>query len=101
RRRARPQGAQEPQGRHLRRAWRRPVVGRVLPPGRARLRVLLAIPRADRSARRGAGSAGQEGRRRGVAFSRERSMSWHTMALGVATMFVLALPMAPAARAQA
>ena len=69
RRRARPQGAQESQGRHLRRAWRRSGVGRVLPRGRARLCVVLAVPRADRAAGRGAGGARQEGRRRGVGFS--------------------------------
>ena len=52
----------EPQGRHLRRARRRSGFGRVLPRDRARLRVLLAVPRADRAARRRAGGAGQEGR---------------------------------------
>ena len=67
RRRARPQGPQQAQGRHLRRARRRPGLGRVLPRGRARLCVLLAVPRADRAARRGAGGARQEGRGRGVA----------------------------------
>ena len=56
----------EAQGRHLRRARRRSGLGRVLPRGRARLRVLLAVPRADRAARRGAGRARQEGRGRGV-----------------------------------
>ncbi len=66
RRRARPQGAQEPQGRHLRRARRRSGLGCVLPRGRARLRVLLAVPRADRAARRGAGRARQEGRGRSL-----------------------------------
>ena len=54
------------QGRHLRRARRRSGVGRVLPRDRARLRVLLAVPRADRAACRGAGGARQEGRRRSV-----------------------------------
>ncbi len=58
--RARPQGAQRAEARHLRRAWRRPGVGRVLPRSRARLRVLLAIPRADRASRRGASRARQE-----------------------------------------
>ena len=66
RRRARPQGPQGPQGRHLRRARRRSGLGRVLPRDRARLRVLLAVPRADRAAGRGAGGAGQEGRGRGL-----------------------------------
>src|SRR4029079_16617064 len=55
RRRARPQGAQESQGRHLRRARRRSGLGCVLPRCRARLRVLFAVPRADRTARRGPG----------------------------------------------
>ena len=48
-----------PQGRHLRRARRRSGVGRVLPRGRARLRLLLALPRADRAACRGASRARQ------------------------------------------
>ena len=39
------------QDRHLRRARRRPELGRLLPRGRARLRVLLAVPRAARSPR--------------------------------------------------
>ena len=62
RRRARPQGAAEAQGRHLRRAWRRSGLGRLLPRGQARLRVVLAVPRADRAACRRAGGAGQEPR---------------------------------------
>ena len=41
-----------PQARHLRRARRRPGLDRVLPDGRARLRELLALPRADRARRR-------------------------------------------------
>ena len=41
----------------------------VLPRGRARLRVVLAVPRADRAARRRAGRARQEGRRRGLSAS--------------------------------
>ena len=57
---------QRPQGRHLRRARRRSGFGRVLPRDRARLRVLLAVPRSDRAAGRGAGGAGQEGRGRGL-----------------------------------
>ena len=62
RRRARPQGAAKSQARHLRRARRRSGFGRVLPRGRARLCVVLAVPRADRAACRGAGGAGK-GRR--------------------------------------
>ena len=50
--RARPRDAARPQARHLRRARRRSRLGRVLPRGRARLRVVLAVPRADRPARR-------------------------------------------------
>ena len=46
------------QARHLRRAWRRSRLGRVLPRGRARLRVLLAVPGADRALGRRAGGAG-------------------------------------------
>ncbi len=37
------------EGRHLRRTRRRALVGRVLPPRRAGLRLLLALPRADRA----------------------------------------------------
>ena len=51
----------KPEDRHLRRARRRPAVGRVLPPRRARLRLLLAVPRADRPPGRGAGRAGGTG----------------------------------------
>ena len=47
-----------PQARHLRRARRRPRLDPVLPDGRARLRVVLALSGADRPARRGAGCAG-------------------------------------------
>ena len=47
------------QARHLRRTRRRSGLGRVLPRGRARLRVLLAVPRADRAIGRGAGGTGQ------------------------------------------
>ena len=43
---------------HLRRARRRPEVDRLLRARRPHLRVLFAVPRADRSARRGAGGAG-------------------------------------------
>ena len=46
---------------HLRRARRRADVGRVLPRARARLRQLLAVPRAARPARRSAGSARRSG----------------------------------------
>ena len=47
-----PRDASRPQARHLRRARRRSRVGRVLPRGRPRLRVVLAVPRADRPPRR-------------------------------------------------
>ena len=73
--RARPQGAQRTQARHLRRAWRRPGLGRVLPRGRARLRVVLAVPRADRAARRRAGGARQGHRQHGVELSRNGPFS--------------------------
>ena len=53
--RARAQGAARPQGRHLRRARRRPGLDRLLPRDGARLRVLLAVPRAGRAPRRRAG----------------------------------------------
>ena len=46
-----------------------PGLDRVLPRGRARLRVVLALPRADRAARRGAGGARQGRGWRGLAIS--------------------------------
>ena len=49
------------QARHLRRAWRRSGLDPLLRGGRARLRVVLALPRADRPAGRGAGGGAQEG----------------------------------------
>ena len=52
-----------PQARRLRRARRRPGVDPLLPEGRLELRVLLAVPRADRAAGGGAGGAGGQGRR--------------------------------------
>ena len=67
RRAARPQDAAGSQGRHLRRAWRRSRLRRVLPRGRARLCLLLALPRADRPPRRGASRARQGGREPGVS----------------------------------
>ena len=45
------------QARHLRRARRRAELGRVLPRARPRLRLLLAVPRPARAARRRAGGA--------------------------------------------
>ena len=48
------------QARHLRRAWRRPGLDPLLRGGRARLCLLLALPRADRAAGGGAGG-GEEG----------------------------------------
>ena len=54
------------QGRHLRRAWRRSCIGGVLPRDRARLRVVLALPRADRPPRRSPGRARQDGCEPGV-----------------------------------
>ena len=54
-----------PQGRHLRRARRRPRDGQVLPPREDGLRELLAVPRAGRAPRRGAGR--HRGERRAAA----------------------------------
>ena len=55
----------EPQGRHLRRAWRRSRVRQVLPQDRPQLRLLLALPSADGTAGSGAGGARREARRTG------------------------------------
>ena len=49
-----------PQARHLRRAWRRPGLDRLLRGGRPRLRQRLALPRADRPPGGGAGGAAQQ-----------------------------------------
>ena len=54
RRRTRPGDASRHEAWHLRRARRRSRLHRFLREGRARLCVLLALPRADRAARRGA-----------------------------------------------
>ena len=59
RHRARPQSAAEAQARNLRRARRRSGFGGVLPRGQTRLRIVLAVPRADRAARRRASRARQ------------------------------------------
>ena len=62
RRRARSRREGRPQARHLRRARRRAEERRVLPRARARVRLLLAVPRAAGPPGRGAGRA--EGHRR-------------------------------------
>ena len=66
RRRARAPDAARHQARHLRRAWRRSGLGAVLQRGRARLRLVLALPGADRAARGGAGGARRQGREPGM-----------------------------------
>ena len=50
-----PRAQAGPEARHLRRARRRPGLDRLLPHGGARLRELLAVPRADRARGRRAG----------------------------------------------
>ena len=65
RHRARPQDAAGPQGRHLRRAGRRPRDGQVLPPRQDGLRELLAVPPPGGAPRRGAGR--HRGARRAAA----------------------------------
>ena len=57
-----PLGEEGPQVRHLRRARRRPGLDQVLPQGRARLRVLQPVPRADRPA--GGGPSGARKQKR-------------------------------------
>ncbi len=66
-RRAGPHDPAEAEDRHLRRARRRAVVGRVLPPDEPRLRQLLAVPDPDRPSRRRPGRRprGGEGVRQG------------------------------------
>jgi pyruvate,orthophosphate dikinase len=64
---ARPQDPPGYQGRDLWRAWRRSRFRRVLPRDRPRLRLLLALPRADRAAGRRAGRARQNSRQPGVS----------------------------------
>ena len=58
--RAWTRGQAGPEARHLRGARGRAEVGRVLPRARARLRLVLAVPRAAGAARRGSGRAGLE-----------------------------------------
>ena len=53
----------ESEARHLRRARRRSGLGQVLPQGRPRLRLLLALPGADRAAGRGPGDDPVQGRK--------------------------------------
>ena len=62
RRRARSLREARPEDGHLRRARRRPGIGRVLPPARARLRVVLAVPRPARAPCGRAGGARRVGR---------------------------------------
>ena len=59
RRRARPRREAGAEARDLRRARRRAALRRVLPRARPRLRLVLALPRAARAPRRGAGRAGR------------------------------------------
>ena len=55
-----PRHSPQHQGGHLRRTWRRSRVRQVLPPRRAQLRLLLALPSAGCPPGRRAGSAGRE-----------------------------------------
>ena len=57
---------QRHQARDLRRAWRRPGLDPFLQERRARLRVLLTLPGADRAARSRPGGAGKQGREPGL-----------------------------------
>src|SRR5690606_17577324 len=61
-RRAGPAGQPGAEGRGVRRARRRPRVDRLLPAGRARLRVLLAVPGAGGPPGRGPGHRPGHGR---------------------------------------
>ncbi len=69
--RARARGAPGLEGRHLRGAWRRPGIGRLLPRGQSRLCVVLAVPRADRAPCGGAGRARQGSGQPGVGLDRD------------------------------
>ena len=62
------------QGRHLRRARRRAALRDVLSPARAGLRVVLAVPRADRASGGGARRVG--GRRRSISHQLS-AISWN------------------------
>ncbi len=61
------ENARRHQARHLRRTWRRPHVHRLLRKHRAGLRLLLALPRADRKIGRRAGRVGAGEGERGVS----------------------------------
>ncbi len=92
--RARPQGAAGPQARHLRRARRRPGVGRVLPRDRTGLRLLLAVPRPHRPPRRRPGGARQERDEHGVAVPGRRIAQGETRPT-VAARYVAAVDPTP------
>ena len=72
RRRARPGRAAGPQARHLRRAWRRPGLGRLLPRNRPRLRLLLPLPRPHSPPRRRPGGVGCGGKAKSGRRDRRR-----------------------------
>src|SRR6185437_6227690 len=74
--RARSHDPPQPQARHLRRAWRRSRLGAFLPGDRARLRLVLALPRPDRPPRRGASSVvGRSGRDHRLTVGRALSLA--------------------------
>src|SRR5262249_47798310 len=85
------EGAARPQDRHLRGARRRPRERRALPAYGSRLRVLLAVPSADRAARGGAGRvAGPRLRPRSGVALMDRNAIWRVMA--VVSLACLASP---------
>ena len=114
RRLGRPGGPPRPQARHLRRARRRSRLDRLLPPRRPRLRELLAVPRADRPRRRGAGRApARPGRprrlRRGGRRARlsraagarpPHARQWLRSALISSPLFILERPSMPTSAAR-
>src|SRR5262249_10864169 len=71
--RTRPQDAAKAQSGHLRRARRRPCLGRILPCDRPRLCLVLAVPRAHRPPRGRPGRARQDGGGRSVTTTRRRA----------------------------
>ena len=68
------QAKNAPEARHLRRAWRRSGVDRVLRGGGAGLRVVQPVPRAGGAAGGGAGGAGRGERPDGMTAGRRAGM---------------------------
>ena len=83
-----PERHEGPQARHLRRARRRSRLDPVLREGRPRLRQRVAVPRAGRAPRRGAGGDRAKARRRATGCSQESRLKFLAPASCMITIFV-------------